>query len=755
MFKITFALIILTAGSLQARFYEHKERSLGPTGLFGVTSPTSITITKVSEGSPAAGKMKPGDVLIGAGSTLFKDQTRKQLTDAIDQAESTVGGGELTLVLKDQEKVILQLPVLGEYAKTAPYHCSKTDAIITRAADHIVATGNFGRNGMNIGLLGLLATGEEKYLQVVRDYLHSVAWAKPDHEVTETKAWYLSYTSILLCEYYLLTKDDYVLPAIEKHAIRSAEGRDAGGLWGHPIATNGRLPGYAQMNCTSAPMFLSLALAEKCGIRHPEITACLAQNQAFFKGFVGRGALPYGVHGPMIKNFDDNGKGAALAHAFALTGNTEGARFFSILAVAAHGGLERGHTGHFLNQLWTGLAADLCGPLATTAFFKETRWLHTMNRTWDGGFTYDCSAYKQGIYSYRGLSDEGSHLLNYCRGRNTLFITGKNADQSLWLTQGGVKEALKLPNYGISEKSEKELLALFSHPMPQIRLQAIWALRPKKHGFSETIRKMVTSGTRLERLSACGYFGYGCPPELSAPSLPDLAQVLRDPKEDPEIRATAASVFAHCGLAGKKYFNDLLRVILEDKPNDTLGYLDEQVGISLNNLTKDAFADKQVTDKELFYAAADKLLKHKRHSGRSQGGQLIKNLPIEDFHFVADSALAIVKDEDRTFHSYHGLGPQTKVIEMFAKLKIEGGIEAAYKILESPGGKAGFKLRLLMSVLPKYGANAKYALPKIKATNAGKFQNQWDGMIKQIEASSGRQKMMTFDEAKQDGLLAK
>ena len=73
MFKITFALVVLAAGSLQARFYEHKERSLGPTGLFGVTSPTSITITKVSEGSPAAGKMKPGDVVIGAGSTPFKD----------------------------------------------------------------------------------------------------------------------------------------------------------------------------------------------------------------------------------------------------------------------------------------------------------------------------------------------------------------------------------------------------------------------------------------------------------------------------------------------------------------------------------------------------------------------------------------------------------------------------------------------------------------------------------------------------------
>lgn len=753
MFKIAFAfiLIIFASGNLQARFFEHKERSLGPTGLFGITSPTSITITKVSEGSPAAGKLKPGDVLIGAGNTPFKGATRKQLADAIDQAESTRGRGKLNLLLKGNKTVALQLPVLGNYAKTAPYNCKKTDAIITRTADFMVKNKKFGRGKMHIGLLGLLATGEDKYIKVVRGFLHSAAWAKPDHKVTETKAWHLAYTSILLCEYYLLTEDEYILPAIKNHAVHAAKGRDAGGLWGHPIATDGRLPGYAQMNCTSAPMFLSLALAEKCGISHPEITACLAQNQTFYKGFVGKGAIPYGVHGPVSNRFSDNGKGAAVAHAFAATGNKEGARFFSILAIAGHNALETGHTGHFLNQLWTGLGADISGPRATAAFFKETRWLHTMNRTWDGGFTYDGCGYKYATFTYRGMSDEGSHLLNYCRGRNKIYITGKNADPSLWLSAEEVEEAIKLPNYGIDKKSEKELLALFSHPMPQIRRQAIWTLRSKKHTYNETIRKMIKTGTRLQRLSACSYFGYGCPPELSTPSLEDFAKILQNQKEDPEIRAAAASVFAHCGPAGKKYFNLILSVILEDKPNDPLGYLDEQLVGSLNALTPNAFADKLVTDKKLFYAAADKILKHKRHSARSQGGQLIKNLPIEDFHLVADSSLAIIKDEDRTYHSYHGLGPQTNIIEMFAKLKIEGGIEAAYEILEKPGGKAGFKLRLLMSVIPKYGANAKYALPKIKATHAGKFQRRWDAMAKEIEASSGQKKMRSFEEAKAIG----
>ena len=753
MLKITstliLALIFFTSGNLLA--IEHKERSLGPTGLYGITSPTSIKVTKVSEGSPAAGKIKVGDVLIGAGNTPFKDATRKQFADAVDQAESFKGGGDLKLVLKGNKTVSLKLPVLGDYSKTAPYNCKKTDAIITKTADYVTKNKNYGRGGMTIGLLGLLATGEDKYIKVVRDHLHSSAWTKPDFKLTETKAWYLSYTGILLCEYYLLTKDAYILPAIKNYAVHSAMGRDAGGLWGHTTATDGRLPGYAQMNCTSAPMFLFLELSVKCGVDHPEVKACLAQNKEFYQGFVGRGSIPYGVHGPNTQYFADNGKGAILAHAFAVNGNTEGAEFFSISATASHNQLETGHTGHYFNQMWTGLAADISGPQATAAFFKETRWLHTMNRTWDGGYTYDCSAYKKAIFSYRGLSDEGSHLLNYCRGRSKIYITGKNANQSLWLSEKGVAEAMKLPNYGMDKKSAKELLALFSHPMPQIRRQAIWALRPMKHDLTKDIRKLVRTGSPIECLSACGYFAYGCPPELSAPSLEDISKVLQNDKVDTEVRGIAASVFAHCGPVGKKYFNTILSEILKDKPNDPLGYLDERLGVNLNHMTKDPFADKLITDKKLFYAAADKLLKHKRHSGRTQGAMLIKKLPVEDFHLVADSSLAIIKDEDRTFHSYHGLGPQTNIIGMFANLKIEGGIEAAYKILEAPGGKFGFKIRLLMSVIPKYGANAKYALPKISKTNAGKFQGRWDAMVKEIETSSGKQKMRTFEEAKAAG----
>jgi len=94
------AIIVLTSPAVHARFIEHKEHHLGPTGLFGITSPKDIKITKVQKGSPADGKIKIGDVIVGAGGTAFKDRTRQQLADAIDHAETEKAKGVLMVKRK-------------------------------------------------------------------------------------------------------------------------------------------------------------------------------------------------------------------------------------------------------------------------------------------------------------------------------------------------------------------------------------------------------------------------------------------------------------------------------------------------------------------------------------------------------------------------------------------------------------------------------------------------------------------------------
>ncbi|KPK48980.1 MAG: hypothetical protein AMK72_05620 [Planctomycetes bacterium SM23_25] len=754
-------------GTVHARHYEHKEHHLGPTGLFGFTSPTDIRITKVQEGSPADGKIKVGDVIVGAGGAAFKESTRRQLADAIDQAETEKAKGVLTLMLKGGKTVDLQLKVLGAYSKTAPYNCPKTDAILTQTADYLVKTGKFGR--LNIGLLGLLATGEQKYIDVVKKVLHQADWAKPDIKLSlqgTSKAWYWGYTALLLCEYYLLTGDEYILPAVKAYAVAIAQGRDAAGLWGHRMADpevnrgklHGRLHGYAVMNQSSLPLFISLLLADKCRVRHPEVQAGIRQTHTFYDSFVGRGTLPYGVHEPNVKSFNNNGMSGLAAVALSLHGNARGAAFFSRMSAAAHNTMETGHTGHYFNQLWTGLGANLAGPETSAAFFQKTRWLHTLNRTWDGNFTYDGCGYSKGTFSYRGLSDAGSHLLNYCLGRRKLYITGRRADPSIWLKGRQVADTIALPTLDYGKMGDEQLLAFFGHPMPAVRVRAVWTLRSRQHKLMDSIRKMLKKGTGLQRESAIGYFGYGCSKDVAALVKDDLASILRDPKETMAIRATAASSLCWLEEAAHPYFNDMLKLVAADKPEDKLGRINEKLGRSLNILCKDPYAAGLVKDKDLFFKAVHKLLEHRRANGRTAGAKLIASIPLKDFYRVADRVLYIIEDKDLTYHSYHNLGPQTGAIAILANLNIKGGIEAAFNILNAETGKWGFKLRMMMSVLPKYGANAKPALaklqgdPRLKGIERGRFGGMWKAMVKQIEESSAERDMITLEEAKKAGL---
>lgn len=742
-------------------FVEHKERHLGPTGLYGVTSPKDIKIVKVEPGSPADGKLKVGDVLIAAGGTPFKEQTRKQLAQAIDLAEAT---GKLTLTRADGKTVDLELPVLGTYSETAPFDCPKTDKIITRAADHIVTSRNFGRTGFPIAWLGLLATGEQKYIDFVKEEVRTADWAGPDVKFSIDKyartAWNWAYTGIFLGEYYLLTKDDYVLPALEAYTVALAKGRDAGGLWGHGFASldlnkgqpHGRLPGYAQMNQTSLACFLAILLAEKSGIRHPDILATIAQNNTYFSNFIGRGTFPYGVHDPNVKAFNNNGMSGLGALVFSIHGNKEGAEFFSRMSAASHQTMEQGHTGHYFNILWTGPGASLAGPEVTSGFFRETKWLSIINRKWNGDFIFSHSEDKNPNYSYSNLSDAGAHLIIHSLPRRALLITGRDADPALHLKGDAAKAAIALATLDSTKLTDQQLLENFDHFMPKLRLEAVWTLRARAFALESDTRKMILSGSPRQRESAIAYHGYGCDRDIALAAKPLLLRVLRDSSTPMDLRAAAASSLSNLGKDAYEIFPDILRLIRQEKPDDPLGRTNEALGEALRTLAPDPFAEKLIADKELFYGAMDILLQHPRAAGRSCATDLITRMPKEDFPRVGPQMAAILADQNRSYHSYHNLEPRNGTLTLYANLGIEGGIEAAFAILDEETGKEGFKIRLLMDVLPKYGAAAKPYLPQIKAVNAGKFTKQWQEMVRKIEAlPDADNKTMTFEEAMKGG----
>jgi Family of unknown function (DUF6288) len=189
-FFTVFLTTLFAAGSVFAGS-RNSENLLGPTGMVGQPGNKGITITKVEKGSPTDGRIRPGDVILGVGRNKFNRDARLKFADAIDEAETTEAGGKLTLMLEGNRTVDLQLKVMGRYSDTAPYDCPKSEAIIRQAADYLVqpakAKGktpqfNAGKGQLQTGWLGLMATGDPKYIEFVKQNLPLQDWAKPNRD---------------------------------------------------------------------------------------------------------------------------------------------------------------------------------------------------------------------------------------------------------------------------------------------------------------------------------------------------------------------------------------------------------------------------------------------------------------------------------------------------------------------------------------------------------------------------------------------
>ena len=181
----------------------------------------------------------------------------------------------------------------------------KTDAIVTRIADQMVASKDF-IDGQRLSAGSDCWPPASKSIDVVKEELPKQPWVKaPDPEVLAALlagdkdlgyiGWYWGYQMIALAEYHLLTGDPSVLPALEAYALTMARGQDPAGIWGHRLATkarNGRLPGYAHINNPSLSTVIGMQMALKCGIENPEIQAGIDRSVAFYKSFSGEGALP-------------------------------------------------------------------------------------------------------------------------------------------------------------------------------------------------------------------------------------------------------------------------------------------------------------------------------------------------------------------------------------------------------------------------------------------------------------------------------
>ena len=148
-------------------------KNFGPVGIGILLKRPGFTmvISNVEEGSPAAktGKLKKDQIIESINGQILKDKDpREILGDIITKAEAT--DGKINLKVKDVGNVLVQIPVMGSYSNTWPVNCSKSDKIVRKIAD-LLGKQEKPKWG---SILFLLSTGEEKDLDVVRNWMKNI-----------------------------------------------------------------------------------------------------------------------------------------------------------------------------------------------------------------------------------------------------------------------------------------------------------------------------------------------------------------------------------------------------------------------------------------------------------------------------------------------------------------------------------------------------------------------------------------------------
>ncbi|MBK7642945.1 MAG: hypothetical protein IPJ19_07825 [Planctomycetes bacterium] len=376
--------------------------TLGPTGARGWIAAQQLTtldarqilVTAVEKGSPADGVLEVGDVILGLGDKPFTSDARRVLGKAITRAEAGEGRGLLALLRWRKGK---------RGARRCTSRCSaatrrrrrktaRNPSASSKAAKYL------GQHGLGEGLvaevnaLALLATGKPEYLDEVKSLAHTLGDPKLKLDLREGMcAWDWGATNLFLSQYLLATGDKYVLPAIREYSHALSQGQSQVGLWGHGMVVPGSewgLGGYGAVNQVGLSCWLSLILAQQCGVDDDVVTQAVARSQRFFAFYVGKGSIPYGDHAPFHFLHDNNGKNAMAALAFDWLDEAPATRFFASMSAAAYDERELGHTGNYFGYLWGPLGVARAGEQALAAHLAEQRWFYDLARRWDGGFTY-------------------------------------------------------------------------------------------------------------------------------------------------------------------------------------------------------------------------------------------------------------------------------------------------------------------------------------------------------------------------------
>ena len=385
----------------------------------GAEARREAMVLHTEDGSPAHGALQKEDFVIGANGRLFQDgqDPRIALGFALVEAQGELGGVLTLQVVRGGEPLKVPVPLgeTGGYSPTWPFACPKSKAIADKAVRLILdrarpegvthALRHGGGSWWNP--LFLMASGDDEALERARRDVYSLLGREPT-----THTWNAGYHLTILAEYYLLTGDSVVLPAIEAQKDKTEWGMARSGSWGHGMPCGG----YGEVNATGLTCLISLVLAEQCGMGMDPVKYPLSVR--FFKKFAG-GGIPYGNHpgGPFGRS--DNGRNGMAAVVFHCLGDDATARAFARPICYSYRCRELGHAEGIFAFNWGPLGAFYAPRPELHMFLSQMLWYHELGRLRNGGLHFLRVGHFPSPFGHTGAM--GLHLM---LPRRKLQITG-------------------------------------------------------------------------------------------------------------------------------------------------------------------------------------------------------------------------------------------------------------------------------------------------------------------------------------------
>jgi hypothetical protein len=699
--------------------------NLGATGMRGwmfvrdnyTHEARQILVTKIAAGSPADGVMGVGDVILGIAGKPFSEDARRVFGHSLGDAERD---GVLKLIVwrkGETKEMEIKMRIMGAYSDTAPYDCPKSKKILEEGCAYIAKNKDFGKT--LIGCTSLLASGDPKYSDLLREMAHQAAPQNPNFPIDKwvpgnPGGWITGYYCVFLAEYYLATGDKYVLPAVQEYAHFIALGQSRIGTWGSNMAwtslnggvVHGNIPGYGALNQAGLVCHMGLVLAMKCGIQDDdgEIKAAIKRANDFVSSYVGKGTIPYGDHNPTLNCHDDNGKNCQAALVFDLQGMKEGSQFYTKLITASYDDREEGHTGNQFSHQWAGPGVARGGPKAAAAFLKEMRWYYDMARTWQGNFVYQALGGGGGGY----WDPTCSYMLTYALPLRHIYLTGKNATEDTWLSDKDIKEAIEAgKRIDYAKLPVEELMKHLGSWSLVVRTRAAEAISKQSEDPVTALVKLLEGHDAHARIGACQALK-----ELKdrgAPAVPTLMKLLDH--DDIWLRVCAAESLAGIGESARAALPAMLRACARQDPKDPRGFQRRGLAFSLfyprGALGGDGLLAKSLdgVDRSLLYPAIRGVAT--TDDGRARGclRSAYQHLTLDDVKALAPDILKSIAEKAPSGEMFAG-GVRLAGVKLLAKYHIEEGIPLAYTAMDWINWGAGERIAICLDALKEYGAHA-------------------------------------------------